>query len=68
MNDVWTTHAIVGALATCLALAAVLGDRRRMRRRDPDRVGFVPWTPIFFMALIAACVLLGLAAREWFGG
>lgn len=43
-------------------------DRRRMRRSDPDKVGFMPWTGLFFRALLAACSLLGLAAKVWLIG
>lgn len=66
MNDLSTMHAVAGALAAGLALVAWLGDRRRMRRSNPDDVGFMPWTAIFLAGLLAACVLLGLAVREWF--
>ena len=33
----------LGAIAVAIALIAWLGDRRRMRRSDPDAVGFMPW-------------------------
>ena len=56
------------AIALAIAVIAWLGDRRRMRRSNPDAVGFMPWTAVFFWALLAACTLLGLAAREWLGG
>lgn len=42
-------------------------DRRRLRRSDPDAVGFMPWTTVFFWALFAGCLLLGLAAKAWLG-
>ena len=60
--------AIAGVVAAVLALIAWLGDRRRIRRSNPDAVGFMPWTPVFFWALLAACIMLGLAARHLFGG
>ena len=53
--------ALCGAIALAFAVIAWLGDRRRMRRSDPDAVGFMPWTDLFFWALLAACILLGLA-------
>jgi hypothetical protein len=68
MDDLATLHALAGAAAVALALCAILADRRRFRRRDPDAVGLVPWTAVFFWSLLAACLLLGLAAREWSAG
>jgi len=59
---------IAGLAAAATAGVAWLGDHRRAKRRDPDAVGFMPWTPIFLLALLLACLLLGLAARTWFGG
>ena len=54
----------------CVALAALAwwGDRRRVRRKDMDAVGWVPWTPVFFAALMVAVIALGLAGREWLAG
>jgi hypothetical protein len=48
-----------------MAGLAWFADRRRMRRTDPDKVGFMPWTGLFFWALMAAIVLLALAGMEW---
>lgn len=61
-----TALVLGGALAVVLAAIAWAGDHRRMRRSDPDAVGFMPWTDLFFWALLAAVILLGLAAKEWF--
>jgi hypothetical protein len=45
----------IGAGA-CLAVAAVglLGEMRRRRRRDFDRVGFMPWQTVQFLAVLGA--------------
>lgn len=59
--------AICGASAAALASIAWAGDRRRMRRADLDKVGFMPWTPVFFFSMLGAIILLGLAARAWLG-
>lgn len=58
----------IGAVAAGVAAWASLADRRRVRRANLDAVGFMPWTPIFFVALLTACVTLGLAARAWWAG
>jgi hypothetical protein len=58
---------LTGGLALLVALAAWLGDRRRMRRSDPDAVGFMPWTTVFFWAVLAGLVVLGLAVQLWRG-
>ena len=68
MPDSRTVLAIAGLVAALLAAIAWLGDRRRMGRADPDAVGFMPWTAVFFCSLLVACVLLGLAGREWLAG
>jgi len=60
--------AIGGSIAVAVAAIAWLGDARRMRRKNPDKVGFMPWTGIFFMALLCAIMLLGLAGRAWLAG
>lgn len=60
--------AVAALVAVLLAVVAWLGDRRRVRRKNPDAVGFMPWTSVFFWALLAACVLVGLAARHLVGG
>ncbi|MET0180653.1 MAG: hypothetical protein ABW194_09270 [Novosphingobium sp.] len=67
--DTWPARLLaLGLAAAGLAALAWAGDRRRIRRDDLDAVGFMPWTPIFFAALIVACVTLGLAARVWLAG
>lgn len=57
-----------GLIAAFIAAIAWLGDRRRRRRIDPDAVGFMDWTSLFFLALFAACLMLGGAGRLWLAG
>jgi hypothetical protein len=66
MDSDFALHALAGGFAVTLAALAWIADHRRMRRSDPDAVGFMPWTGIFFWALLAACTFLGPAAKEWF--
>lgn len=64
---VWQYHAALGAIAFAVASAAVWAERRRLRRKNLDAVGFMPWTAIYLTSFLAAIVLFGLTAREWFG-
>ncbi len=66
MNDSDKIMAVIGGIAVALAIVAWLGDRRRMKRRDLDRVGFMPWTSVFFFALMAAVLLLGVVGKDLF--
>jgi hypothetical protein len=49
--------------ALIVAAIAVLGDRRRNRRSDPDDVGFMPWPLVLVLALIIAGLLAALALK-----
>lgn len=56
----WT----IAGLATAVAAVAVLADRRRTRRGDLDRVGWVPWPLILLLALIIAAVSAAFALKS----
>ena len=62
------TFAAMAGAAIALSLAGWLGDRRRMRRSNPDAVGWVPWTSVSFWAMATALVCLVLAAQAWMRG
>lgn len=68
--DLWDSTpgiaGLIGVAAAALALLARWADARRIRRKNPDAVGFMPWTAIYFIALLVACVEIGMAARTWF--
>jgi hypothetical protein len=68
MNDSLRLMAAAGSVAALVAAFSWLADRRRMTRRNLDRVGFMPWTTIFFWSLFAAVLLLGISGRAFFGG
>ena len=68
MNESVRLMAFAGGIAAAIATCAWIGDYRRVKRRDLDRVGFMPWTTIFFWSLLAAVLLLGISARAWLGG
>ncbi|MDB5698779.1 MAG: hypothetical protein JWN69_1583 [Alphaproteobacteria bacterium] len=55
----WTAAASAGAVS----LTAGLAERRRARRRDIDRVGWVPWTLVQVIALALAAILAAYAIK-----
>ncbi len=54
---------LAGMAAVAVAAIAWVAERRRLRRTDLDRVGWVPWTGLFFFALLVGIVLLALALK-----
>ena len=64
----FSTMRALGIAAATLAAFAWWGDRRRVRRNNLDAVGWMPWTPVYFVGLMVACVALGLAGRAWWVG
>lgn len=50
--------------AALLALAASLAEYARNRRRNLDRVGFMPWQLITVLAVFLAIGLAALAAHS----
>jgi hypothetical protein len=55
----WSTAATAAAVAAIAALA----DRRRTRRRDLDRVGWIPWPAILIAAIFIGAVCAALALK-----
>lgn len=52
----------VGAFVA-VAAGSGLADWRRAKRRDLDRVGWVPWTLVQVMATLGAVVMAALAIK-----
>ena len=50
--------------AAITALFAAFSDRRRARRRNLDRVGWVPWTLVQILAMIAAALAAAYAIKS----
>ncbi len=57
-----------GGILAVIAAIASLAERRRVRRRDLERVGFMPWNGIFFLSFLGAVLLIGLGGRHWLTG
>lgn len=58
---------VCGLVAACVAAFARFADHRRLHRGDPDKVGIMPWTGLFFWATLFAAVLLTAAVEQWLG-
>ncbi len=52
---------VAAAIAVLAAILAGLGDHRRKRRADLDRVGLINWPTLQMLALIAAAIFVILA-------
>ncbi len=59
MVQAWLWGAAAGAIS--LAAGAALAEHRRERRRDLDRVGWVPWNAIQVVAAIFAAAAMAVA-------
>jgi len=50
-----------GAACIAAALACLLMERRRMKRAELNRVGWMPWTGLFLMLAVMGGGMLALA-------
>lgn len=57
-----------GLACMAVALAAMIGETRRMKRARIDGVGWVPWRPIFLTAAIVGGGLILLAVKGLLAG
>ena len=63
-----TFAALAGGALLLLAAFAGLAERRRLRRKHIDAVGFMPWTTVSFLAIFPGVILLALAVKGWLAG
>jgi hypothetical protein len=54
--------AMAGASAAMAAFAS-FADWKRQHRKDIDRVGFMPWTLVTVMGVVAALMFTALALK-----
>ena len=52
------------AAAVCVAIGAGVGDWRRKRRADLDRVGLIDWPTLQMLALIAGAICVTIALHD----
>ncbi len=62
MDDRHGLWSIAAASAT-IFVAAVLAEHRRAKRRDPDRVGWMPWTLIQLVTILTTVFAVALALK-----
>ena len=58
-DELW----MLAAAAAAIAAVSALADWRRDRRRDVDRVGWMPWSFLQFAGLLGAVVAAALAVK-----
>ncbi|TIX51832.1 hypothetical protein [Alteraurantiacibacter aquimixticola] len=51
-----------------LAVYALVAEKRRAKRRDIDRVGYMPWTLVFLVSAFVGSGLLVVAVKGWVAG
>lgn len=55
--------ALASAMSGLVVLVSSFADRRRSRRANIDKVGFMPWTAITVFAVLATVVTAALAIK-----
>ena len=63
-----TFAALWGGGLLALAGFAMWAEVRRVKRKHPDKVGLVPWTPIFFLSALIGIGLITMAIKGWGAG
>jgi hypothetical protein len=63
-----TLVGLVGGALLLIAFVAYLGERRRMRRKYIDSVGWMPWATVSVSATFAGFCLLAVAVTGWLRG
>jgi hypothetical protein len=58
-----TLAALAGGALIAMASVRRVAERRRMRRRHIDAVGFMPWTTVSFLSFFPGVVLLAWPRR-----
>ncbi len=54
---------IICGVAASVAAASIVAERKRLRRADLDKVGWVPWSMLIYISIMAAAVSAALALK-----
>ena len=63
-----TLIGLAGVTLLMISIVALLGERRRNRRRHVDAVGWVPWSTLSVLTSVAGLSLLAMAVTGWLRG
>jgi hypothetical protein len=66
-SDATLLGLVAGGLLA-VALMAAVAERRRVRRKAIDAVGWVPWLTVFFLSFFPGVMLMLLAVKGWLTG
>lgn len=59
-----TLTAVVAGVLLLIAVLATFAEQRRMKRKQIEQVGWMPWTPIALASFFAGSALFMLAVKS----
>ncbi|MFC4291660.1 hypothetical protein ACFOWX_04440 [Sphingorhabdus arenilitoris] len=70
LTGLWNDHLwmIVAILAATTSLFSIFADRRRVKRINLEKVGFMPWTGISVLSIFITVAAIALTIKTEFGG
>ncbi len=59
---------LIGGALLLLSVLSAVGERRRLRRKRIDAVGWMPWSTLSVLTAFAGISLLAVAVMGWLKG